>query len=218
MPLKGYKAHKALHQDSGSDELSVAGLSGELADRQKSKAGDSTLGWTDEKLLKGAGAGVAPEEIDVPSGGGPTIVRKTADEIVNNSITLQNDDHLLLAVAANEIWLVELHLLFISASINSDWKFGWAYPSGCSVYWGPFIKTPTYWHTSVTTNAPEVLLKETDTISRGSDAVIAGAIFHAIVINGATAGTLNFRWCQNTATVEDTKVLANSCLIAYKLA
>jgi len=32
-------------------------------------AGGDLLSWTDEKLLKGAGAGVAPEEIDVPSGG-----------------------------------------------------------------------------------------------------------------------------------------------------
>jgi hypothetical protein len=31
--------------------------------------GDDLLSWTDEKLLKGAGAGNAPDEIDIPSGG-----------------------------------------------------------------------------------------------------------------------------------------------------
>lgn len=61
-------AHKTSHQDGGVDEVSVATLSGELADRQLSKAGASGLGWTDEKLLKGAGAGVAPDEINVPTG------------------------------------------------------------------------------------------------------------------------------------------------------
>lgn len=61
------KLHASKHQDTGADEISIAALSGELADRQKSKAGTSVLGWTDEKLLKGAGAGVAPDEIDVPS-------------------------------------------------------------------------------------------------------------------------------------------------------
>lgn len=62
-------AHAAKHQDTGADEISVAALSGALADRQLSKSGDATLGWTDEKLLKGAGAGVAPDEIAVPSAG-----------------------------------------------------------------------------------------------------------------------------------------------------
>lgn len=60
--------HASRHQNGGADEVSVAGLSGELADRQKSKAGDSGLGWTADKLLKGAGAGSAPTEIDVPGG------------------------------------------------------------------------------------------------------------------------------------------------------
>jgi hypothetical protein len=55
--------HASRHQHEGADEISVAGLSGELADRQKSKCGDSTLGWTSGKLLKGAGANVAPTEI-----------------------------------------------------------------------------------------------------------------------------------------------------------
>jgi len=61
--------HAESHQDGNPDEISVAGLSGELADRQPSKVGNSTLGWTANKLLKGAGAGNAPTEIDVPSGG-----------------------------------------------------------------------------------------------------------------------------------------------------
>ncbi len=59
--------HKTKHQDGGPDEVSVAALSGELADRQPSKAGTSVLGWTNLKLLRGAGAGVAPGEIDVPT-------------------------------------------------------------------------------------------------------------------------------------------------------
>jgi len=61
-------AHASSHQNSGSDEVSVASLSGELADRQKSKAGSSTHGWTDGKLLQGAGAGSAPTEVDAPAG------------------------------------------------------------------------------------------------------------------------------------------------------
>lgn len=61
-------SHASTHQNSDGDEINVGGLSGELADRQLSKTGDSTLGWTDEKLLIGAGAGNAPDEIDMPAG------------------------------------------------------------------------------------------------------------------------------------------------------
>lgn len=65
--LNSLPRHATRHQDTGSDEISVTNLSGALADRQLSKAGDATLGWTLNKILKGAGAGVAPTEIDVPS-------------------------------------------------------------------------------------------------------------------------------------------------------
>lgn len=60
--------HAVSHQDGGADEVNVAGLSGELADRQKSKVGDSTLGWTANKFLKGAGTGSNPTEVDMPTG------------------------------------------------------------------------------------------------------------------------------------------------------
>lgn len=41
---------------------------------------------------------------------GPTLVRKTADQTVNNSTTLVNDNHLSLAVGANEVWAIFLCL------------------------------------------------------------------------------------------------------------
>ena len=55
---------------------------------------------------------------------GLTVVRKTADETVNNSNALQNDNHLLLALAANEVWQVELTLLLLSTSTTPDFLFG----------------------------------------------------------------------------------------------
>jgi hypothetical protein len=157
---------------------------------------------------------------------GLTIVRKTADETVNNSKVLQNDDHLLLAIAANEVWLVELVLLIQSVSAGSDFKCGWAYPAGCSIYWGAVAahKDATEvsdWTTAQDTYvsyAANALLTAASTRSSPGMAGIYGIILKAIVINGATAGNLNFQWAQVTATAEDTKVLANSCLIAHKLA
>jgi hypothetical protein len=160
----------------------------------------------------------------VPAGGGPTIVRKTADETVNNSAVLQNDDHLLLAIAANEVWLVDVFLLWTSPSTTPALKTGWAYPNGCSIKWGVEIEpsaTPkVYWSAAIATASKYALLIETGTRRDilSVAAAICGLHLTAIVINGATAGTLNLQWAQYVATAENTQVLANSCLIAHKLA
>ena len=160
----------------------------------------------------------------VPAGGGPTIVPKTADETVNNSAVLQNDDHLLLAIAANEVWLVEVTLLIQGASANADFKCGWAYPTGCTIKWGHLAKDTAaasgsgFMPSGGALTTPIVIATETSVLVTGLANIICGAVYRAIVINGATAGTLNLQWAQNTATAEDTKVLANSCLIAHKLA
>ncbi|GAG91867.1 unnamed protein product, partial [marine sediment metagenome] len=42
--------------------------------------------------------------------GGATVIRKTADQTVNNSVTLQNVADLVLPVAIGEIWAVTLLL------------------------------------------------------------------------------------------------------------
>jgi len=153
-----------------------------------------------------------------------TIVRKTADETVNNSNVLQNDDHLLLTIAANEVWLINLFLLWTSPTTGPYLKTGWSYPTGCSIKWGAEVKVAStnsaYWSYIASGGSKSALLTETSTLIDilGANAAICGLHLTAIVINGANAGTLNFQWAQGNATAEDTKILANSCLIAHKLA
>jgi len=140
---------------------------------------------------------------------GLKIVRKTADEIVNNSTTLQDDDHLVLAMAANEVWYVEIYLLVDSSTV-ADIKYGFGYPTGCDIKW-------TYHYFSSRTDA--ALLEETNTWNSGTGGtgVVVGLVLCAMVANGATAGNFTLRWAQNTAEASNTKVLTNSFLKAYKL-
>jgi len=138
---------------------------------------------------------------------------KAADETVNNSNTLQNDDDLKLVVAANEIWTLELRLIFKSVSTTSDYLWGFSYPTGCGIYWG----WDALWLAVATTSGPNTCLIQTDTIARGSGNLSTPVWIKVIIINGATAGTVNFQWAQNTATVEDTDLLAGSCMIAHRL-
>ena len=177
---------------------------------------------TTDKIWKGVGG--VPAEASLSAG--PTVVRKTADEIVNNSTTLQNDDHLFIALGANEVWLIEVVLLIESASATSDFQCGWAYPTGCSIKWGAVSAHKDGLEVSDWTTAQSgypgytVNALFTETSARTSPGMVGiyGIIFKAIVINGATAGNVNFQWAQSTATAEDTKVLTNSYLIAHKLA
>ena len=153
---------------------------------------------------------------------GPTIVVKTADQTVNNSAVLVNDNHLLKAIGANEIWLLDLYLLQQSVSIDADFKAGWSYPVGCLIYWGVPRFTTTnvmgIWSSGRATASTIGIYRETDTQDIAALVGTTGLHLIALVVNGANAGNVNFMWAQNAATVEDTKVLANSILIALKLA
>jgi hypothetical protein len=238
-------AHHLTHENGGADEISVLGLSGLLADGQtplghhashESGGGDAIklddLATPDDNTDLNATTakhGLLPKLSDVateflngdggwavPAGGaGATIVRKTADEAVNNSTVLQDDNHLLLAVGANEVWLFEFYLLQQSVSTTADIKFGFSYPAGCTIYWG--IPSEN-WVGVATANDPTSVTIETGTRSKGTGNRTQAIWMSAIVVNGANAGTVNLQWAQATATVEDTKMLTNSVLLAHKVA
>lgn len=152
----------------------------------------------------------------------PTKVRKTADKTLNNVDVPENDDHLLLAVGANEIWQIDLFILF-DGDAAADIEFGFSYPVGCLIYWGPVgagDENVLYtWGKSAAADLHK-LRTEVFTLIQGVAGVgqIGGIRFSLIIVNGANAGNVNLQWAQNTATVADTTVKENSCLIAHQLA
>ena len=133
-------------------------------------------------------------------------VRKSADETVNNSTTFQNDDALLLAVRANTTWVVKLALL-VNSSAVADFKVQITGPAGSTIE-GFFAGL------DATGNSPG---------SFGASLTLPGAganelkPIEFLVIIGSTAGDIQVQWAQNTAQVSDTKVLADSCLVAVQL-
>jgi len=139
---------------------------------------------------------------------GIKVVRKTADETVNNSDTLQDDDALLFAIGANEVWLFQSYIRF-SYKAASDFKYDITVPAGAS---GGFN---TQNSSAATTN--EIAYGSAQSLVSTSDQNPTIRA-HGVVANGATSGNVLFRWAQNAAVAEDTKVLANSYIIAIKLA
>ena len=145
---------------------------------------------------------------------GLKVIRKTADETVNNSTTLQNDDELLFAVAANEVW--EFHMLArIISHETAEFQFAFTIPTGGS------IKINTADEIGALP-AHQLLLPDDGTSALYTASMATGFEYNLHIwgfyIGGANAGNVQFKWAQYVATAYNTKVLTNSFIIAHKLA
>jgi len=133
----------------------------------------------------------------------PVLVYKSADETVNNSTTLQDDDELLFAVAANEVWAFKLIFNFNSGT-TPDIKYAFSIPAGATID-GYSLDVGSVNESSVIN-------------SSGGGANTRVAVLHANIINSTTAGNMQIQWAQNTQDASDTTVLKGSYIIAHKLA
>lgn len=138
----------------------------------------------------------------------PLVAYKTADETVNTSATLQNDNDLFLSIVPGT-YALKGHFNYITGD-TPDIKFGWTWPTFTVMTWtahGP--------GTAVTTTTGDVtvsMLTESQTAVLGG----GGGGNMACVVTGTvyctTAGTLQLQWAQNTSTASNTSVLNRSWL------
>lgn len=139
------------------------------------------------------------------------LVRKAADQTVNNSETLVNDAELKFAVAANEVWQFVL-MTIVDTSEAADWKFTFSVPSGGHLYgWMNVMGSDESAY-----SVPWVEGYVYDIMGGGENKMYA--MVRGIVVNGSTAGNLQLRWAQFAAEESDTIVRKNSCILAWKLA
>jgi len=138
--------------------------------------------------------------------------RKTADESVTSSGTLQDDDHLTFPIGANEEWQIDFYLDAtmgagsIQVAINS--------PSGATQN---VIATAT-----ATQGSNATIGGRTATVG-GAIALSVGVtenfiIVSAWVLNGATAGNVALRWAQVSGNATPTTVRKGSHMRATRLA
>ena len=139
------------------------------------------------------------------------VVRKTADQTVNDSSTLVNDTHLLFAIAANEVWVFTIYIRHIGAT-TADIKFAITVPSGANM--GLIFVGMDY----------SPALGEAVTVTSGGAISAQGLatekfiVLHGRVANSTTAGNVQLQWAQYAAIAVDTKVLTDSCIVATKVA
>lgn len=143
----------------------------------------------------------------------PLFVRKTANETINNSAVLQNDDALVLAVEANSTYLVDLRLI-INSNTTADFKMTFTVPAGAS-------GSVHYFEGSTPSTAAAVLQGPGSITGTAAFSGIAAdqiVLVQGVLVVAGTAGNLQLQWAQNTANPSNTIVGSNSYLMLTKVA
>ena len=144
------------------------------------------------------------------------IVRKPSDEPVTSSTVLQNDDHLLLPVAANEIWHFRFVIVYDGATAG-DIKIAFTFPTGGDLRLSSVLigtaDTFTFGLWSSTTSPSPAYSS-----SAQGTGIYMTLPLEGVFVNGANAGNLQLQWAQNASSGTATTVKANSTLWGMKLA
>lgn len=145
---------------------------------------------------------------------------KTANETVNNSAVMQNDDSLFVAVEdVSTYWAYELFVI-LTSSTTADFKCDLSLPSGAL-----HRSTLEKWSKAAVSGsnmATTTMFQDTDTVTMQTDGTTFNTQHHIVKVKGViimstTTGNVQFRWAQNTATVADTIVYAGSWMKMLKL-
>jgi hypothetical protein len=145
----------------------------------------------------------------------PTIksVRKSSDQTVTSSTTLVNDSQLKFAVAANETYIFEAWLYTYAADGTPDIKVTFTGPSGSTVLWS---SSQVIFNAGGATTLTVVSPGGTSA-DLFVDANLRAIQLYGSVLNGATAGDLQFQFAQNTSSANGTSVKAGSYIYGIKV-
>lgn len=143
-------------------------------------------------------------------------ITKTADETVNNSNTLQNDDHLFVSLSSvNVSYWVECFIRYTSTTATPDLKIAFTVPAGATFAWTPNGLAPA------ATADDGTIRRVLETTGNRVLGTIAATEVLALPVGvltiGGTLGPIQFQWSQNTATAENTVVKAGSAMLLRRL-
>ena len=145
-------------------------------------------------------------------GGGLVIKKKTVDENLTDDNTLQNDDELYFAVAANETWVYRFSLKTTTGDTIAAWKFAVAAPASSTCQ-----MTVTLIENNVAPqNGNSSTCGAAVSISPATTTDETVEVFGSIKTAG-TAGSGSLQWAQNAVQMGMTNtVYAGSMLTAFK--
>lgn len=155
----------------------------------------------------------------------PLFAYKDSDESVSSATTYQNDDHLILSLPANRIYVLDAFIQYFAQDNSTvpDLKFRFAFPSGGSIAFGRMCANAG----TTGVNSTSVDFSSTvgfDTSSPTSN-MVAGAmglaatlLIRGVVRSGTTGGTLTFQWAQNSSSGNAIVVQAGSYIHLRRVA
>lgn len=146
------------------------------------------------------------------------VIRKTANETINNSATLQNDDELVFAAAANTTYAIKLFVIYDAAQA-ADFQYTFTLPASATGY-----KSTTNTITTTTTcsgTSGSLVFNDITTTNNNVGAAGVGStctvMIDGTVIIAGTAGNVQFKWAQAVADASNATVQANSWLSYRRL-
>lgn len=134
------------------------------------------------------------------------VIVKSADETVNNSDVLQDDDDLKFTAIAGVSYALFFILYHISPAAQ-DIKLQLNTPGGVGETGGVMWLSEVGAHHFANINASYTMS------TAGTADIMSG---HATLNVGATAGEVVLSWAQATAGVADTKILKGSSLVVIR--
>lgn len=155
-------------------------------------------------------------------------VQKTATETVTSSTTLQNDDELVLTLPAGRTYEIQAHLS-PTGNAGGDFKTAWTVSGTVTQATtrqciGPTVSTTNSTggsSASPVTAAVTVGVNKasahnvTTAVSYGLDGTNASAVFERfLVTTGASGGTVQLQWAQDTSNAAGTSLSVNSYITA----
>lgn len=151
---------------------------------------------------------------DVNSWFVPLAAVKSANESVTSSTLLQNDNELLLPVAASATYEWELFADYDGGTQGAaDLQWGWAVPAGASMDY-----TAAYLGTAGTAQVGQQFTAASTPAAGTNGAGSHRAVrLSGIIAVSTTAGNMQWKWAQNTSNATATTVYPNSYLTAVRV-
>lgn len=154
-----------------------------------------------------------------------SVIRKSADESVTSSTTLQNDDALIIPVSASKRYqfILTCYVYGAASGATMDFKCGWSVPSGTTMAWAPsgtVVSTEATFMGNAAATGHTALYTEASTPAFGlsSTATAHGIQFHGRIRVSSTAGNVNFQWAQNTSNANALTMETDSNIHVWTLA
>ena len=143
----------------------------------------------------------------------PLFAIRTADSApVNNSTVLVNDTQLFLSLAASATYEIVLQG-FMESAAAAGFKYDFGLPSGATYLWGIF----SYGSSSANLQmGPKTLTAQSGITGAGT--ATTSQLYERFFVSTTNAGTLQYKFAQQTANASNTVMQANSTLVGLRRA